>query len=31
VNDYKIEVVNEINYLGVFLKVTGVGTDKGVM
>jgi hypothetical protein len=30
VNDYKTEVVNEINYLGfVFLKVLGVGTDKG--
>jgi hypothetical protein len=31
VNDYEIEVLNEINYLGVFWKVMGVGTDKGVM
>jgi hypothetical protein len=31
VNDYEIEVVNKINYLGVFWKVLGVGTDKGVM
>jgi hypothetical protein len=27
VNDYQIEVANKINYLGIFWKVLGVGTD----
>jgi hypothetical protein len=35
VNDYKIEVVNQINYFFFlfffFWKVMGVGTDKGAM